>query len=230
MRKRQRLKGQVNCAYCGLKLATTMDHVIPQCLFLPPLPEVMVTVPACDDCNNSKSKNDDYLRDFLVTDVYCSEHPVAKNLAAGKVARSAQKNRSRLARAAKTGAKWAPVYTPAGLYLGHAYSVPLEGERINEIFRTIVRGLYYWMGQGKERLPDDYVTEIRRVNDFNVREVVRGFQTVKAHGPYSLSNVFTFMATRTVEYPAVTAWLLGFYDGVYIFASTEPSGGIATTP
>lgn len=222
MGDRETLNSTMLCAYCGLQTATTRDHVIPQCLFLPPLPEVMITVPACHECNNSKSKNDEYLRDFLVTDIYCSKHPVAQKLAAGKVARSAQKNRSRLARAAKSGAKWAPVYTPAGLYLGHAYSIPLEGERINEIFTTIVRGLYYWMGQGKERLPDDYVIDIRRVNDFNVREVVRGFQSVKAHGPYSVGKVFTFMAARAKEYPAATAWLLGFYDGVYINASTGP--------
>jgi 5-methylcytosine-specific restriction endonuclease McrA len=27
------------CAYCGRFLATTIDHVIPRCLFIPPLPQ-----------------------------------------------------------------------------------------------------------------------------------------------------------------------------------------------
>jgi len=57
------------CVYCGVNPATTRDHVIPECLFVPPLPSNMVTVPACADCNTTKKSQDDpYLRDMLVYD------------------------------------------------------------------------------------------------------------------------------------------------------------------
>jgi len=57
------------CVYCGVNPATTRDYVIPECLFVPPLPSNMVTVPACADCNTTKKAQDDpYLRDMLVYD------------------------------------------------------------------------------------------------------------------------------------------------------------------
>ena len=39
------------CVYCWKNPATTDDHVIPRCLFIPPLPSNMPTVPACQECN-----------------------------------------------------------------------------------------------------------------------------------------------------------------------------------
>jgi 5-methylcytosine-specific restriction endonuclease McrA len=50
MGKKKASKGL--CVYCGERPAATRDHVIPKCLFDPPLPANMVTVPACEECNN----------------------------------------------------------------------------------------------------------------------------------------------------------------------------------
>ncbi len=85
------------CAYCGVKRGLTKDHVIPKCLFKRPLPSNMITVPACSECNNAKSKDEDYLRDMLVIDHFTSSNPTAQTLLNNKVIRSATEGSSKVA-------------------------------------------------------------------------------------------------------------------------------------
>lgn len=210
------------CAYCDTEPAITKDHVIPRCLFVRPLPNPMITVPVCEACNGLKSKDDDFIRDYLVTDIYCSEHPVAKHLLQTKVARSAKTNRSHLSRAAKKQAKFEPIHSPGGIYLFHAYTVPVDSERINNYFRMVVRGLYYRMSNGKDRLPRNYTTAIRRIDNYKINHFLADFRKLKHLGPFGVGNVFKFMVMRTVEYPAATGWMMSFYDGFNIFAYTNP--------
>ena len=50
------------CTYCGAVGPIGRDHVLPEILFPPPLPERLVTMPACDRCNNSFKLDDEYFR------------------------------------------------------------------------------------------------------------------------------------------------------------------------
>jgi len=55
------------CIYCGDK-ASTKDHVPPKCFLDKPYPENLRTVPACRNCNNSFSSDEEfamYLADYL---------------------------------------------------------------------------------------------------------------------------------------------------------------------
>ena len=90
------------CAYCGEIKMPTDDHVIPQCLFNKPLPGNMIVVEACQECNSLKSKDDDYLRDYLVTHLSTYEQEVPKRLFEGKMSRSIQRNSSSFAKEIKT--------------------------------------------------------------------------------------------------------------------------------
>jgi hypothetical protein len=84
------------CAYCGELRKISKEHVIPLCLFKRPYPPRMITVPACDQCNNKKSLDDDFLRDLITTDLYGSQSPIAQEILKGKVLRSVQRNSSEL--------------------------------------------------------------------------------------------------------------------------------------
>jgi hypothetical protein len=53
------------CYNCGIREATTVDHVIPKTLFLKPRPQSLITVPACRECNEGFSKDEEYFRDRL---------------------------------------------------------------------------------------------------------------------------------------------------------------------
>jgi len=208
------------CVYCQINPATTMDHVVPRCLFVPPLPQDMVTVPVCQPCNIEKSKNDDYLRDMLIVDIHCSDHPVAKALIVGKMKRAMQSNRSKIARDAVKSLRLAPTFTTGGIYLGDFPSMPLEWERANEIYKTIARGLYFKLrGQ---RFPAGYSFEVRRFDPWYTNQLFGELKAMGANGPYTLGQVFACWFVYAAEDPGVTWSLLQFYGGMVISVSTEP--------
>jgi hypothetical protein len=67
------------CAICGIREATTRDHVPPKCIFPEPRPNPLITVPACSQCNNGASDDDDKFK------VYLSLHTAGNNDIATKL-------------------------------------------------------------------------------------------------------------------------------------------------
>jgi hypothetical protein len=53
------------CYSCGVQPAPTREHVISKTLIPKPFPPNLLTVPSCAACNNSLSKDEEYLRDRL---------------------------------------------------------------------------------------------------------------------------------------------------------------------
>src|SRR5438132_859881 len=58
----------IECCYCG-RPATTRDHVPTRKLFPQPRPSDLITVPACSVCNNSSSKDEEYLVHVILSHV-----------------------------------------------------------------------------------------------------------------------------------------------------------------
>jgi len=56
--------GKSLCVYCGV-LADSKDHAPPKCLMLPPLPSNLITLPACEGCNNGFSFDENVVRAFI---------------------------------------------------------------------------------------------------------------------------------------------------------------------
>jgi len=87
----------MNCYMCD-KVATGWEHVPPRCLFpeqkdLPEgvdLRKQLITVPACDEHNSAKSKDDEYLLNVLVINLPANE--IAKNHFLTKIKRAVQRN------------------------------------------------------------------------------------------------------------------------------------------
>lgn len=53
------------CCYCGIKRATTKDHVPPKAIFTKPRPSDLITVPCCFECNNAASVSDEKFKAYL---------------------------------------------------------------------------------------------------------------------------------------------------------------------
>lgn len=210
------------CAYCGAQPAATRDHVLPLCLFTSPVPLKMLTVPACWQCNERKSKNDEYLRDLLAFDIACCEHPVAQELMKGKITRSMRRGRCAFANRAVRNARRVWLQTPTGIYFDHAYSIPLQVERIDEIFTTIARGIYYKLAGA--RFPDGYEFEVRRVLPRNAGLVFEILKEAGLRGPYRVGNVFGCLFAYWGKDPGVAKWLMWFYDGFFVTVSTRRRG------
>lgn len=56
---------QILCCYCGVKVATTRDHIPPKGIFIKPRPNDLITVPSCLTCNNGASGYDEKFKVYL---------------------------------------------------------------------------------------------------------------------------------------------------------------------
>jgi hypothetical protein len=129
------------CAYCG-NPAATRDHVPPKKLFTPPLPANLITVPACDQCNNGASNDDEVFRNELsiMAGSFGESAKAAERLR--PTMRGIRRNRATLVRMV-TGAKLVERYSTGGLYLGHGYAVPVAPGVQQRVITRIARGLYW---------------------------------------------------------------------------------------
>lgn len=140
MEKGEPPQAKEKCAYCGLFDVVTVDHVIPRGLFdrdTGTVPGDVPKVGACRQCNNTKSKDDEFLRDVLVRDPRLGEHPVAQTIRHGTHERSIARGRSQYPRAA-ANLRYVPSPNGSGLWIAEPI---LPKERLHGIFARLVRGL-----------------------------------------------------------------------------------------
>lgn len=80
------MSSEVPCYICGEVRKPTRDHVFPRCLFVSPLPQEMLTAPACEACQQSIQPDEEVFRNFVAAGSYADE--TARALWEGKVAGS----------------------------------------------------------------------------------------------------------------------------------------------
>jgi hypothetical protein len=83
------------CAICGERDGTTRDHVPPKAIFPKPRPDNLITVPACPECNNGASDNDDLFKVFLSMQA-AGNNEIARRLFHEKTLRTLERNQSLL--------------------------------------------------------------------------------------------------------------------------------------
>lgn len=210
------------CIYCGSRKKLTRDHIPPKSLFAKPLPNDLITVPCCRNCNNSVSKDDEYFRSAIVLRRDAGEHPEAKKVAE-RVWRSLQRPEAQglntlllndvreFYRLNELG-----IYEPAASYY-------VEFQRIESVASRIVKGLF-WDEYGK-RLSDDYVvsafidSDIGHMDD-NQLEIFNSVLEVRSRSVGK--TVFRYWQRAVPEDESMTAWILLFYGSVWFVCFTVP--------
>ena len=204
--------------------ADTRDHVIPKCLFAPPFPPNLITVPACRTCNGLKSSDDDFLRDYLTIYIEGNESPYAWKIYEDKVRSSVRRNSSEIGRAAVTWARGGASHANAGRYLDDVVAVPLDEVRVDEMMARIIRGLFvYELGL---TVPSGYVVEVKRAIAGGFEEIFNAFGRVRPKICGPLGEVFLGAYSRPPGEPLSTWWLLLFYGRV-LFSVTAVRPDIA---
>lgn len=211
------------CAYCGEFKPSSRDHVIPRCMFTRPLPEGMITVPACDDCNGQKSRHDDFLRDLLVTDYAGSQSPVAQQLFAEKTIRSHQQDKSLLGRIAMSDLMTEiPIRDENGVEDVAVFGT-FDFDRAMDMFSYIIRGLYFSFRSVV--LPQDCNFRVGRLFKEDLDACVAFFSDHGAFGPHRIGDgVFSCVYNYGATTEAATFWLLEFYNRVQYSVVTTPAG------
>jgi hypothetical protein len=200
------------CAYCD-NPATTRDHVPPKKLFTPPLPGNLVTVPACGQCNNGASSDDEVFRNELCIMAGSFGESVKAAERLGPAICGIRRNKAMTARMV-TGAQLVERYTCGGLYLGYGYAVPVvHGVQERVITRT-VRGLYWH--HFHTRLPDDAKISLVFIDKRRPhwQEALRVLQRLQLQ--YVLigdGKTFQYLYGHANDDATFSVWLLIFFRG-----------------
>ena len=214
---------QKTCVYCGSrKRKLTKDHVPPKCLFAKPLPQDLITVPCCLQCNKGASKDDEYFRARLVAREDAGEHPEARKVQAS-VLRALQRPQARgFTKEFLGAAKKCYVVNVHGVIEPRVTFDP-GLQRIVRVASRIVRGLF-WKEYGV-RLPDNYETS--SFNDSGMdrislsRDAQEIVDSVLEQGPKTVGRgVFKYWGIAVPEDKCTTAWLLLFYESVFFLCFT----------
>ena len=129
------------CAICGIREATTRDHVPPKGIFLKPRPTNLITVPACVICNNHSSYVDQqFLVDLGVHVGY--QGGEGERFFTEHTLKTLSKNR-KLHRNIVNKIRPVNLTTPSGIVYEKAYAGEWNSEVHIKVMERIVRGLYY---------------------------------------------------------------------------------------
>lgn len=182
----------------------------------------MITVKACEACNNTKGDYDDYLRDMLTMDHHGQEHDVARQIFDSKVLSSSRTNRSQLARQVNRDAKPIEIITRSGIFVETGYVTRIAEDQMNHVFSFIIRGLNYHMRQSV--LDSDVEFKVRRVHDLQEAQVIHQ-KTFADVSPLTIGrDIFWCKSLVSEAEASLTTWLFVFYDRVAFHACSNPKG------
>lgn len=199
-----------SCAYCGGPHATTRDHVPPKCIFPSPAPSGLVTVRACEACNQGASADDEYFRDVIVRYHRVADQPAAAPILESMLRAAGRPEKQAYAEATLASFRLIDLETSAGIYLDRRLATVASGQRLERAAIRYVRGLYrHEIG---EPLPATSSFVVSLEPDANLAsradiERVLGFGTQRVIA----DNVFWYAWQRAFDNPDITIWLLVFF-------------------
>lgn len=155
------------CYLCGSSTNLTRDHVPPKCLFPRPRPSNLLTLSCCHPCNNSASKDDEYLR--MATSGLINAIPLARK-SWDRVIESTLKDRRipELIDELKREAKPILLTTPFGAL--PASQFPIDIEPINRSIVRITRGILAATHPEVKSANLDY--EITQIDQFKLDSII----------------------------------------------------------
>jgi len=206
---------------CG-KPATTKDHIPPEAIFPNPKPTDLITVPACKQCNEGASLDDEYFRMVLAT--ANSERPSASKIINQRIIKRARKRPALLQNLMREAIK-VDVYSEGGIFLKQWPAFRYERARVQKTVNKIVRGLF-WLEQGyimgNNYKVKNFVIYLPSPNknppapDEKLRAGILSLPRKKVGD----GKVFAYRCLIDPKYPGITGWFLEFFETTLIMIMT----------
>lgn len=132
------------CGYCGNDGPVSDDHNPAESFFPKPRPANLIKVPACDGCHSDEwSRDDEYLRFHSVIHIGAGNNPAARRLYPVLIRSIANPNKQGWAGYVFRNVRDRDIHTPAGIYVGHHPTYPMDVRRLHRVAKRVLRGLYY---------------------------------------------------------------------------------------
>lgn len=193
-----------SCIYCGSLDGLTKDHVPPKRLFPKPRGP-QVTVPACNTCNQSFKKDDEYFAMAVALEAYV-EHPSAFQVWEQSLRPMILRGQG-LKRMLSQNILENNVVTPAGVYLPDRKAIRFRKDRILRVVTRIVRGLIW--NHYKVKPTADTVIEIHRNPTLNehTANLINSMTQLSWLG----DDIFRYRHSLAEEELDSSLWCLQFY-------------------
>jgi hypothetical protein len=207
----------VTCYLCGERPSNTVDHVPPQGLFPSNVEFRGFEVPACKQCNNDFSKDDEYFRDILT--MGCTNDDALQVLQE-KTIPSMKRPWAQLQLVRKEdriAARAFPVAitSPSGLHLKTRVAFQFDTERMNKVCERIARGIYYEIA--KEPLAKACEITATLLRPAQANEFVKELQEQQGEPNFGrvAGDTFLYAVWGLPEDRYMTGlWILRFYDEI----------------
>ncbi|MBA4143877.1 MAG: hypothetical protein H0X43_13045 [Nitrosospira sp.] len=207
-------KHQLKCYLCNAT-ATTRDHVPPVGLFPHPRPKNLITVPACESCNQKNSLHDEYFRLIVATS---SPNSAASLSLLHQRILPRMKRRPALITSFMKSLQWAEIKSKKGIYLGRAKAFTPDELRIQAVIEKIIRGLYYH--HQKRALPSDHFIEKYYRNPDLTEEFWKAISSLPRRDIGENGSVFSYRYAVDEQVDANSFWFLMFFDNSFFISRT----------
>lgn len=201
-----------SCIYCGSKTNITSDHIPPKCLFRERKGLHLITVPACNKCNQSYKKDDEYFRIYVSADI--SRNEQGKKLWHEKVIGSTFIRSFKLRKTIASN-----ISEDIKKFNGEVFKrkiLNMDASRINNVLIRIVKGLY-WHHYGKS-LPSNTLFEVYQNPPIN-----NEIKTVLLRTKFCTigNEEFKYRYRRCDEEIFTSIWGLSFFMGAHFLVLTK---------
>lgn len=221
------------CVYCLREgTSSTADHVVAKKFFPNELRDGIPKVPACQDCNNKKSSLETYLTAVLP---FGGRHEKSVEILSDQVPKRLNRNPKLLAQLAGSY-KSNTLITSEG-YFQTAKTLHIDANKIEELYRFIVRGLC-WSEFKLLLPPSDSELEVGLLVP-EVAALIDSMLAMKAkqkcHKKIA-GGLFECEGAQAVDNDLLTIWKMTLYNVVFAdyadlnmkayvwYASTGPTG------
>lgn len=201
------------CAICGVREATTRDHVPPKAIFPKPRP-AMITVPACSECNNGASDLDDLFKVYLSMQATGTSE-IATKLFKERTVRTLQRNKSLLAKI-KAESKALLVKNNEGKS-EKKLAILWDSKAHDEVVQRTIRGLYYH--HSNKLLAYDAELKVQWLK--SIPEEIESILELLTENVIGDDQV-RYKYYIAPEDPRHSVWLFDFYGAHYASGYTVP--------
>jgi hypothetical protein len=218
------------CAYCGAVGKITRDHIPPKGIFSKPLPDDLITVPACPQCHSDEtSKDDEYFRLALQVREGIENHPdVIKSRPV--LLRSLEKpQKIGMVKGLLENIFLAELVSPNGIFIKNQWAIQTDMNRLRRVVTRIMKGLFYKLKE--HRIPDGYealvcdedsfqkwpANVVQNYNENLIKPILAQKQRVMIG-----NDVFSFKYGYDKNNPNTTCWIFTFYQRASFLGLTLP--------
>jgi len=217
----KRFRGKL-CVYCCDRPATTADHIFAREFFVLGTRGNLPQVPACQECNNDKSKLEHYLTAVLpFGGCHADAHENLVNLVPGRLAKNLRLHREL---SAGSGRIWR---MESGLFR-ETMTLPIEPKKICALFSHAARALV-WHHWGAYLLRDQE-SEALLLTNFGKEFFARLFTMNAADRvKHDLGNrTISYSGVQAVDTPQLTIWRIQLYGGMAFSGDPAAPEEVAT--